>query len=277
EDGLDEHRGADGADWKTDLLLLANEDVVPQPRLEVRLHLRQIEVRSSAARNELFRVVEEIEREVEEARGDRLRVDEQVLFEQMPSARADHERRRLLIQRVMFLAAVEGDRAAHGIAEVDVTVEVVGPRRRVRVFEVGHEDVRAGVERVDHHLEVDGPGDLDAAVEQVAGNLRHGPVRLADAARLFEEARPFAGVEALLALLALAQQFLAARIELALQHGHELQRLGCEDALPLRAARAANVDITHCGDARHRVNMMSRLYAKVNKPKLNSKLACRAL
>src|SRR5262249_17421733 len=109
EDGFDEHRGADGADWKTDLLLRANEDVVHQPRLEVCLPLRQIEVRAAAARYELFRVVEEVEREVEEARGDRLRVDEQVLFEQMPSARADHERRRLLIQRVMFFAAVEGD------------------------------------------------------------------------------------------------------------------------------------------------------------------------
>src|SRR5204863_9339402 len=103
----------------------------------------------------------------------------------------------------------------------------------------------------------DRAGDLDAAVDQVARNLRHGPVRLADAAGLFQEVRPLAGVEARLALFALAQQLFAARVELALQRGYELQRLGGENRIPLRTPRSAELDITRCRDRRHRVNIMS--------------------
>src|ERR687884_115509 len=43
---------------------------IPQARLEMRLHLRQIEVRTLAARQQLLRVVEEEQREVEDAAGD---------------------------------------------------------------------------------------------------------------------------------------------------------------------------------------------------------------
>ena len=41
------------------------------------------------------------------------------------------------------------------------------PGRGVGVLEVGHEDVRAGVQGVDDHLPVGRAGDLDAPVEQV--------------------------------------------------------------------------------------------------------------
>ena len=49
------------------------------------------------------------------------------------------------------------------------------PRRRVRVLEVGHEHVGAGIERVDDHLPIDGPGDFDAAVLKIRRNGADAP------------------------------------------------------------------------------------------------------
>ena len=50
EDGLDQHGGADGAARDAELVLRADEDVVPEARFEVALHLGQIEVGAGAAR-----------------------------------------------------------------------------------------------------------------------------------------------------------------------------------------------------------------------------------
>ena len=69
------------------------------------------------------------------------------------------------------------------------------PGRRVGVLEIGHEDVGAGIERVDHHLAVDRAGDLDAAIEQILGQRRHRPVGVADALRLGREIGPPAAIE----------------------------------------------------------------------------------
>ncbi len=44
-DRLDQHRGPDGAARDAEVVLRDVERVVPQPRLDVRLHLRQVEVR----------------------------------------------------------------------------------------------------------------------------------------------------------------------------------------------------------------------------------------
>ncbi len=52
-DRLDEHRRADRAVRDAERVLGEGEDVVPQPRLEVVLELRQVEVRPGAARDEL--------------------------------------------------------------------------------------------------------------------------------------------------------------------------------------------------------------------------------
>jgi hypothetical protein len=43
---LDQDRSLDGAPRYTQLVLGRLEDVVPEPRLEVALHLRQVEVRA---------------------------------------------------------------------------------------------------------------------------------------------------------------------------------------------------------------------------------------
>src|SRR5207249_10614430 len=93
--------------------------------------------------------------------------------------------RRVRVERVaLALRAHIPDRARHGVAQVLLADQVVLPGGRVRVLEVGHEHVRAGIERVDYHLPVHGTGDLDAPLEQVGTDRRDGPVALADVARL---------------------------------------------------------------------------------------------
>ena len=86
----------------------------------------------------------------------------------MPAARAHEERRRALAERVVLAAfgLDVADGAADGVRQVDLALDQVVPRRRGRVLEVRHEDVRARVERVDDHLAVDRAGDLDAAIER---------------------------------------------------------------------------------------------------------------
>jgi len=79
--------------------------------------------------------------------------------------------------------------------QVDLSGYDVFPCGGVGVLEIGHEDIGAGVEGVDHHLPVDRAGDLDPAVAQGFGGLRHGPHAVADSGRLGEEPGPVAGVE----------------------------------------------------------------------------------
>ena len=67
------HGCLDGAARDAEVFLCAEEDVVPEAGFEMRLHFGEIEVRAGAARDELFGVVEEIEGEVEDAAGHRLR------------------------------------------------------------------------------------------------------------------------------------------------------------------------------------------------------------
>jgi hypothetical protein len=133
--------------------------------------------------------VEGRQAEVEEAGRDRLAVDEGMTFAQMPAARPHHQRRGLVPEGVRLLRQFERDRAARGVANVPLPFDDVRPRRRAGVLEVRHEDPRARVERVDHHLAVDGAGDLDAAVAQVHRRRRDAPGAASDVRRLGEEVR----------------------------------------------------------------------------------------
>src|SRR4029079_19520757 len=90
-------------------VLGVREDVVPEPRLEVALELRHVEPRAAAALEQLLAVVEDVEAEVEQAPAHRLAVDEEVPLRQVPAARADEQRRRLLVQAVGLLRGLELD------------------------------------------------------------------------------------------------------------------------------------------------------------------------
>jgi hypothetical protein len=102
-----------------------------------------------------------------------------------------------------------------------VSLDDVFPRRRVRVLEVGHEDLRPGVERVDHHLAVDRPRDLAPPVDEIGRRRRDVPV-----ARMADERRVVAGVETRLARAALGEQLESQRPEIAVQLLDELQLSG---------------------------------------------------
>jgi hypothetical protein len=142
-DRLDQDGALDRAVRQSELLLGERERACPEPSLEMRLELGKIEVGAGPPFELLARVVEDDEPEVEERRADRRAVDEVVALDQVPAARTDDERRRLVVQAVALLTRVECDRAPHRIAHVALPVLNVGPRRRVGVLEVGHEHLRA--------------------------------------------------------------------------------------------------------------------------------------
>ena len=76
------------------------------------------------------------------------------------------------------------------------------------------------VERVDDHLSIDGPGDLDAAVKQISRNRRNPPVALPDAPGLFQKIGQPAGVEPGLDLRPPGQKLSPPAVESAVQLGY---------------------------------------------------------
>src|SRR5439155_7036772 len=117
-DRLDQDRRLDRAVRYPDLLLREREHLVPQPRLEVRLHLRQVEVGPGAPLEQALRVAEEVQAEVEQRARNALLVHQQVLVRQVPSARTDEEGGGLLVQRVRLAVLLERDRALDRVGQV---------------------------------------------------------------------------------------------------------------------------------------------------------------
>ena len=195
-DGLDQHGGADGALRDAQQVLGQDEDVVPQPGLEVVLDLRQVEVRALALGDQAAGVVEEVQAEVHDAAGDRGAVDEHVLLRQVPAAGPDHDRGQLPGGAELVLLALRGgevDPALQGVGEVQLALDDVAPRRGGGVLHVREPHLGAGVQRVDGHLLVHRPGDLHAAVLQARGRGSDAPVRIvADGLGLAEEPRVLA-------------------------------------------------------------------------------------
>ena len=181
-DRLDQHRGADRALWQAEFFLRMEEHVVPQPRFQMTFDFRQVEIGAGAARPQLRGIVEKEQAEIEQRPRHRRAVDQEVLFRQMPAARAHEQHRRLVVQRIVpaRFGVVEGDRAPHRVDQIRLAVDHVVPGRRVRVLKIGHEHARPAVERVDHHLAVGRAGDFDAAVLDVVGDRRRPPVGVAD-------------------------------------------------------------------------------------------------
>ena len=129
EDRLDEDGRLDRAARNSDPILCEAEDVVPQPRLEVALELREVEVRPRSALEQTLGVPGEIDAEVEEPRGDMLAVDLDVALLQVPAARADEQHGDLVVQRVALLSRLERDRALDRVGEVLLAADDVLPGR----------------------------------------------------------------------------------------------------------------------------------------------------
>ncbi len=242
EDRLDQDGGPDAAPRDAELLLRSDEDVVPEARLEVRLELGQVEVGSRATIELLAGVVEHHQPEVEEAGRDGGAIDRQVRLVQVPASRTDDERRYLGIQRVGLLIGLEGEAPAHRLVHCPLPGDHVVPGGGEGVLEIGHEDARAGVEGIDHHLRLDRPGDLHPPVVQVCRGRCDPPGRVvADRGGLGQEAGELAGVEAALAFGAGSEQLQAARVEGTMQAGHERDGRRGEDLARVRRVEACPV------------------------------------
>ena len=138
----------------------------------------------------------------------------------------------------------ETDAPAHGIVQVDLAFNHVGPGRAVGVLEVRHESGGARVERVDHHFAVGRPGDLDTTVQQIFRLRRDRPFLGTKRRGFGNEIGEFAGVKFPLARRAPREQVLAARFEGAIQFGDEPQGCGCQN--PCRLGQGGRTDFNPC-------------------------------
>src|SRR5215510_2969769 len=95
------------------------------------LDLGQVEIRPGTSVDGALGVVEEIETEIEQRAGNRLAVDSEVVFEQMPSTRPHQEYRRPVRKLVGFLCLQidEIEFAGPAVLQVDLPVEEVVPAR----------------------------------------------------------------------------------------------------------------------------------------------------
>src|SRR4029079_17859729 len=106
-----------------------------------------IEVWSRTGREQGLRVMKKIERKIENGGGGRFTVDQNVLFEEVPAAWTHQQRRGLFVERIaLSVRGRERDGAPHRVAQVDLALDHVFPRRRIGILEVGHEYICAGIE-----------------------------------------------------------------------------------------------------------------------------------
>ena len=107
QDRLDEHGGANGAMRDAEPILGVDEDIVPEPRLEVRLELGQVEVGAGAAIQLFAGVVKKDQPEVEQRCADGLTIDQQVGLVEVPAARPDDQGGDGVVEGVRLLIGLE--------------------------------------------------------------------------------------------------------------------------------------------------------------------------
>ena len=151
ENGLNQHGSTDGTAGDRDRVLGEVEDVVPKASLEVRLELGKVEVRAAAVGNERLGVVEKVQAKVEEGSRDGGAVDSEVLLLEVPSTGTvivsvvrleasklsipDNQGGKLAVgaELVVLAGELKVNLAADGVVKVDLAVDDVVPRGRVRV------------------------------------------------------------------------------------------------------------------------------------------------
>jgi hypothetical protein len=145
----------------------------------------------------------------------------------VPTARADEQHRSPGVGRIVAagFGIVEGDLSADRVDQVRLSFDQIVPARRRRIFEIGHIDIGPAIEGVDHHLAVGRPGDLDAAVLEVAQDRRDPPVVFADRFGRGQEIGLPPGIEAPLDCGPLIEQSEALGAEFAFEAGNKGDRL----------------------------------------------------
>ena len=235
-DGLDQDGGADGALVEAQEVLGEDEHLVPEAGLEVALHLGQVVVRALAVEHQLLGHVEEVQAEVHQRTHGGFAVEQQVLFRQVPAARAGHHHgeRGVGAERV-FLALGRGvaQGARGGVAQVQDGVDDVGPGGRAGVLEVREPHLGAGVQGVDGHLGRAGrAGHFNPAVLQSCRCRRNLPVAVAHVLGFRQEIQLAGSGDAAARLTPRAvEQLIAGAGEALVEFLHERQGLGGEDLL----------------------------------------------
>ena len=173
----------------------------------------------------------------------------------MPATWPNEQDRDLVVEPVFFpLRTGESDRAPDRVPQIDLALDHVGPGRRVRVLEIGHEHFRAGIERVDHHLAIGRSGDLHPPIAEIRRNRRACPIAFADLLRLRQKIERLAAIERRLPLLTTGQTFQRRAPNFALQLRHESERIrrqnfgerGCDFALDRDTVRSRDgITIRH--------------------------------
>ena len=239
---LDQDGRLDRPRLQAQRLLREEEHVVPDPRLAVTLELGEIEVGPRAARDQLVRVVKEVEAEIQKRAGNGYPVQRHVTIGEMETPGTDHEHGGLLVQPVLLPGGgiVEGELPAHGIAKIELPLDQVFPRRRGCVLEIRHEDVGAGVERVDDHLPIGRSRDLHGAVHEVVRERGDLPVLGADRSGLGQEVERLPLRETRDPLGAAIESLADARSETAGELLEEAKRLRGEHLLEARPDRSVD-------------------------------------
>ena len=178
------------------------------------LGFRQIEIWAAALGQQLAIVVVEVQREIEQAAGNGFITPQHVFFRQMQAAHASDQYRRVRFQLVDFAGFIGvGNGAVNCIVQVDLAVDDFVPAWRQRVFEVRHEHFYVGIKRIDHHLALNRPGDLDPAVTQILRNAADLPVTFTNGSGFRNKSRQFAAIDILLPADTRRQQLVAPRRE----------------------------------------------------------------
>ena len=103
------------------------------------LQLGQIEIGARSCVDQSTGVVEEVETKIEQARRNGRTIDEQMILRQVPTSRANQQRRYILIEPVHSAVRVnEFNRALDRINQVDLALDEVAPSWSICVLEVGH-------------------------------------------------------------------------------------------------------------------------------------------
>jgi hypothetical protein len=227
-----------------------DEHLVPEPRLVVALELGQVVVGAAATPERFGAIVEEVQAEVEQAGRHRRAVHQQPGLDEVPAPRSHEECGRSVVEAVcLALGRVERQLAAHGIGQGRMPTDDVRPGRRERVLEVGHEDARARVERVDHHLRLGRAGDLHSPVVKIRRSRRDRPRRLTHLPGRDREVRTHTGIELALPLLPPLEQVEPRWSEPPLQVGDERQRRCGQD--PVRAGDIGALQLDACRQPVH--------------------------
>src|SRR5439155_21023689 len=127
------------------------------------------------------------------------------------------------------------------------------------------------VDRLVHHLAVDGSGDLAEAVAEIGRRLGHSPLGVADVGRPGQDARQPARVELQLPFVPPLEQLAAPGIQLAVEARDEVEGLAGENFLVGGSEDLHVGERTHTGSFVNWASSVEPLSARVS---LSGATAC---